>query len=158
LLIIPEIIFTLFRYLTIQFILIMRSNKRSVDLSIIRDDHWDVVFDQVGVGFWELSVATGILRSTRSFKKNFGYPPDGVLSYETVLGLILPEDLDHVQDEIDHTVTREKNCYDVVYRIRRPDGAIRWIKADGILSQQDGECLKLIGTTLDITDFRQPLS
>ncbi len=136
----------------------MRSNKRSVDLSIICNGHWDIVFDHVGMGFWELSVATGILRSTQSFKKNFGYPPDGVLSYETLLGLILPEDLDHVQDEIEHTVTKEKSSYDVVYRIRRPDGAIRWIKADGILSQQDGESLKLIGTTLDITDLRQPLS
>ncbi|GAA4209643.1 hypothetical protein GCM10022289_35490 [Pedobacter jeongneungensis] len=135
----------------------MRSNKRSVDLSIICNDHWDVVFDHVGMGFWELSVATGILRSTQSFKKNFGYPPDGVLSYETVLGLILAEDLDHVQDEIEHTVTREKNSYDVLYRIRRPDGEIRWIKADGILSQQDGESLKLIGTTLDVTDLKKTL-
>jgi PAS domain S-box-containing protein len=134
------------------------NNSKNVDLSIIRDDHWDVVFDHVGLGFWELSVATGILRSTRSFKINFGYPPDGVLSYETVLGLILPEDLDHVQDEIELTVTREKSSYHVIYRIRRPDGEIRWIKADGILSQQDGESLKLIGTTLDVTDLKQSLS
>ncbi|MEH3111778.1 PAS domain-containing protein [Pedobacter terrae] len=133
----------------------MNTNKKNVDLSVICDDHWDVVFDQLGLGFWELSIATGILRSTRSCKKNFGYPPDGVLSYETVLGLILPEDLDHVQDEIELTVTKEKKNYDVLYRIRRPDGEIRWIKADGILSQQDGESLKLIGTTLDITDFKQ---
>jgi PAS domain S-box-containing protein len=134
------------------------NNSKNVDLSIIRDDHWDVVFDHVGLGFWELSVATGILRSTRSFKINFGYPPDGVLSYETVLGLILPEDLDHVQDEIELTVTREKSSYHVIYRIRRPDEEIRWIKADGILSQQDGESLKLIGTTLDVTDLKQSLS
>ncbi|KQM72729.1 hypothetical protein ASE74_21850 [Pedobacter sp. Leaf216] len=136
----------------------MRSNIRSIDLSIICDGHWDVVFDHVGLGFWELSVATGILRSTRSFKENFGYPPNAVLSYETVLGLILPEDLDHVQDEIELTVTREKSSYNVLYRIRRPDGEIRWIKADGILSQQDGESLKLIGTTLDVTDLKQSVS
>jgi len=136
----------------------MNTDKKNVDLSVICDDHWDVVFDQLGLGFWELSIATGILRSTRSFKENFGYPPDGVLSYETVLGLILPEDLDHVQDEIELTVTKEKNSYDVLYRIRRPDGKIRWIKADGILSQTEGESLKLIGTTLDVTDFKQPSS
>jgi len=130
-------------------------NKKNIDLSIICDGHWDVVFDHLSLGFWELSIATGILRSTRSFKQNFGYPPDGVLSYETVLGLILAEDLDHVQDEIELTVTKEKNSYDVVYRIRRPDGKIRWIKANGILSQQDGETLKLIGTTLDVTDLKE---
>ena len=130
-------------------------NKTKIDLSIICDGHWDVVFDHLGLGFWELSIATGILRSTRSFKQNFGYPPDGVLSYETVLGLILAEDLDHVQDEVELTITKEKNSYDVVYRIRRPDGKIRWIKANGILSQQDGETLKLIGTTLDVTDLKQ---
>jgi PAS domain S-box-containing protein len=136
----------------------MNTDKKNVDLSVICDDHWDVAFDQLGLGFWELSIATGILRSTRSFKENFGYPPDGVLSYETVLGLILPEDLDHVQDEIELTVTKEKSSYDVLYRIRRPDGKIRWIKADGILSQPEGESLKLIGTTLDVTDFKQPSS
>ncbi|WP_406824047.1 PAS domain-containing protein [Pedobacter sp. KACC 23697] len=133
----------------------MNTNKKNVDLSVICDDHWDVVFDHLGLGFWELSIATGILRSTRSFKENFGYPSDGVLSYETVLGLILPEDLDHVQDEIELTVTKEKNSYNVLYRIRRPDGKIRWIKANGILSQKEGESLKLIGTTLDVTDFKQ---
>lgn len=136
----------------------MNINKKNVDLSVICDDHWDVVFDHLGLGFWELSIATGILRSTRSFKENFGYPPDGVLSYETVLGLILPEDLDHVQDEIELTVTKEKKSYNVLYRIRRPDGKIRWIKADGILSQKEGELLKLIGTTLDVTDFKQSSS
>jgi len=136
-------------------ILIMRTNNKSVDLSIICDDHWDVVFDHVGLGFWEFSVATGILRSTRSCKRNFGYPPDGVLSYETLLSLILPEDLDHVQDEIQLTVSGEKASYHSVYRIRRPDGEIRWIKADGILSQQEGESLKLIGTTLDVTALKQ---
>lgn len=136
----------------------MNINKKNVDLAVICDDHWDVVFDHVGLGFWELSIATGILRSTRSFKENFGYPPDGVLTYETVLGLILPEDLDHVQDEIELTITKEKKSYDVLYRIRRPDGKIRWIKADGILSKLEGESLKLIGTTLDVTDFKQSTS
>lgn len=132
----------------------MSTNKKNIDLSIICDDHWDVVFDHVGLGFWELSIATGILRSTRSFKKNLGCPPDEVLSYEKVLGLILPEDLDHVQDEIELTVSREKNSYHSIHRICRPDGEIRWIKADGILSQQDGESLKLIGTILDVTDLK----
>lgn len=87
----------------------MSMNKKNIDLSIICDDHWDVVFDHLGLGFWELSIATGILRSTRSFKKNLGCPPDKVLSYDKVLSLILPEDLDHVQDEIELTVSREKN-------------------------------------------------
>ncbi|MFD2583634.1 PAS domain-containing protein [Pedobacter vanadiisoli] len=133
----------------------MSNKKKSIDLSIIRDAHWDVVFDHVGLGFWELSIATGILRSTQSFKKSLGCPPDQVLSYETFLSLIVPEDLDYVQDEIELTVSKEKNSYHTVHRICRPDGKIRWIKADGILSQHDGESLKLIGTILDVTDLKQ---
>ena len=80
------------------------------------------------------------------------------MAYETLLGLILPEDLDHVQDEIELTVSGEKSSYHALYRIRRPDGEIRWIKADGILSKQDGESLKLVGTTLDVTSLKQPQS
>lgn len=133
----------------------MRLNSRTTDLAMICDAHWDVVFNQIGLGFWELSLATSILRSSTSFKKNFGYPPNGALSYETVLGLILPEDLDHVQDEIELTISKEKNSYHAVYRIRRPDGEIRWIRADGILYQPDGESLKLIGTTIDVTDLKK---
>ena len=122
---------------------------------MICDAHWDVVFNQIGLGFWELSLATCILRSSTSFKKNFGYPPNEALNYDTVLGLILPEDLDHVQDEIELTISKEKSSYHAVYRIRRPDGEIRWIRADGILSQPDGESLKLIGTTIDVTDLKK---
>ncbi|MGM9474996.1 PAS domain-containing protein [Pedobacter sp. GSP4] len=133
----------------------MLSNKRTVDLSLIRDDHWNVVFDQLSLGFWELSLASGILRTTTSCKRNYGYPPDKVLSYEAVLGLILPEDLDHVQDEIELTILGEKSKYQALYRIRRLDGEIRWIKADGMLSKAEGESLKLIGTTLDVTDLKQ---
>lgn len=133
----------------------MRSNSRTLDLAIICDDHWDVVFNQIGLGFWELSLATGVLRSSSSFKKNFGYPANKVLHYETVLGLILPEDLDYVQDEIELTISKEKSSYLAIYRIRRPDGEIRWIRADGILSQPEGESLKLIGTTLDVTDLKK---
>jgi PAS domain S-box-containing protein len=130
----------------------MRLSHRTLDLAMICDAHWDVVFNQIGLGFWELSLPTGILRSSTSFKKNFGYPADGVLTYETILGLILPEDLDRVQDDIELTISNEQRIYHSVYRIRRPDGEIRWIRADGIMSQPNDESLKLVGTTIDVTD------
>ena len=133
----------------------MRLNHRTLDLSLICDGHWDVVFNQLGLGFWELSLPTCTLRSSTSFKKIFGYPVDRVLTYETILGLILPEDLDRVQDDIELTVSNELGIFHSIYRIRRPDGEIRWLRADAIMSQPDGESLKLVGTTLDITDLKK---
>jgi two-component sensor histidine kinase len=46
--------------------------------------------------------------------------------------------------------------YHVVYRIQRPDGAVRWLEAFGKLTMTaGGEPLKLAGVCMDITERRQ---
>ena len=46
--------------------------------------------------------------------------------------------------------------YEIVHRIVRPDGAVRWVfeRAD-ILSAANGQPIRMVGTVQDITDRRQ---
>ncbi|PWS31819.1 PAS domain-containing protein [Pedobacter paludis] len=130
-----------------------RINTKKTDFSMICDSHWDVIFDHVRLGFWEFQFESGILHTSSTCKRNYGLLADASFTFDDLLGMILPEDLDIMQDEIQLTISGERSSYNVQYRIKRADGAIRKIKVDGILLQETGEISKIIGTSQDITDF-----
>ncbi|MBC6111622.1 PAS domain-containing protein [Pedobacter fastidiosus] len=135
------------------FIMDARINAKKKDLSMICDAHWDVIFDHVKLGFWEFQYESGILRTSFTCKRNYGLSADASFTFDDLLSMILPEDLDKMQDEIQLTISGERSSYNVQYRIKRADGAIRTIKADGIVVRELGEISKMIGTSLDITDL-----
>ena len=46
--------------------------------------------------------------------------------------------------------------YDIEFRVVRPDGNIRWIKADGVVLFDDvGEPCRMVGTNYDITRYKE---
>jgi two-component sensor histidine kinase len=68
---------------------------------------------------------------------------------------IHPADLDAVQAAIGKAL-ESNDDYHVLYRIKRPDGAIRWVEAFGSFAPgAAGEPRKLAGVCMDITDRRQ---
>lgn len=121
---------------------------------MICDAHWDVIFDYVKLGFWEFQYEAGILHTNFTCKRNYGLAPDDRFTFDDLLSMILPEDLDNMQDEIQLTISGERSSYNVQYQIKRADGAIRKMKVDGILVQETGEISKIVGTSQDITDFK----
>ncbi|PWS26967.1 hypothetical protein DHW03_13175 [Pedobacter yonginense] len=129
-------------------------NTKKADVSMICDAHWDVIFDHVRLGFWEFEYESGILHTSYTCKRNYGLLPDASFTFDNLLSMILPEDLDHMQDEIQLTISGERSSYNVQYRIKRPDGSIRKMKVDGIMVQEIGEINKIVGTSQDITDFK----
>ena len=67
---------------------------------------------------------------------------------------VLPEDLVKLREEIRLTMSGEID-YDTVYRVRRPDGKIRYIKGSGlVIRDQEGNPLKVIGANYDITELK----
>lgn len=67
---------------------------------------------------------------------------------------VLPEDLLKLQDEIRLTMSGEID-YDTVYRVRRPDGSLRYIKGSGlVIRDPDGTPVKVVGANYDITELK----
>ena len=64
---------------------------------------------------------------------------------------IHPDDLDFVLDTVQKAV-RGETQYDTEFRIRLPDGELRYIKADGtVMFDESGKAVRMIGINRDIT-------
>ena len=105
------------------------------------------------VGQWDLDVKTGTATRSRLHDQIFGY--DELLpewTYERFLDHVLPEDRESV-DAAFRAATRDGTDWDFECRIRRADGAERWIWARGrIWSNAAGETTRMLGVVADITD------
>jgi PAS domain S-box-containing protein len=70
------------------------------------------------------------------------------------LEAIHPDDRERVAQAVHTKQTR--GDYDETYRIRRPDGAVRWIRERAFPVHGDGdEVVRVVGTAQDITERRQ---
>ena len=73
---------------------------------------------------------------------------------ETWLGMIHPDDISWVTNEVDKAVAAVES-YDAEYRICRPDGSVRWLQIRGhVEADADGKPVRMLGTGWDTTDSR----
>jgi diguanylate cyclase (GGDEF)-like protein/PAS domain S-box-containing protein len=83
-----------------------------------------------------------------------GYAPEDLLlnqriSYDTIT---LPEDRRRVRQTIDTALAQERR-FDIAYRIRHADGAMRWVWERGIgLYDAQGQVLGIEGIVQDVTE------
>ncbi len=106
-------------------------------------------------GTWSLEIATLELTASETCKELFGLAPDQPFSYRDRLAAILPEDRGLALAAMQRTL-REQADYDVTYRIKRPDGTIRWLTSNGQAFTDDtGRALRLAGVSRDVTVERR---
>ncbi|MGB7567041.1 MAG: PAS domain S-box protein, partial [Chitinivibrionales bacterium] len=66
-----------------------------------------------------------------------------------------PDDIAYAWEACQAALRGEKK-YDIEFRVKHPDGAIRFLKADGIvLRDGDGRAVRMIGINRDVTDLKQ---
>jgi PAS domain S-box-containing protein len=76
-------------------------------------------------------------------------------AYDAWARTIHPEDRAHTEAEIQAALRGERE-YEPEFRIVRPDGSIRYIKADSqTFRDADGKPLRMVGTNIDITERKQ---
>jgi PAS domain S-box-containing protein len=76
-------------------------------------------------------------------------------AYEAWLNGLYPEDRAS-SNEISLQAQRGEKEYDTEFRVVWPDGAIRWLKAYGlVIRDADGKALRMIGVNYDITERKQ---
>ena len=107
-------------------------------------------------GGWDLDLVDHTAYRTPEHDRIFGYaspPPEW--SYETFLEHVLPEDRPEV-DRLFREALSTQSDWDFECRIRRTDGALRWIWAAG-KHQHDahGSARRMAGIVQDITERKQ---
>jgi PAS domain S-box-containing protein len=113
-----------------------------------------VAIESAGLGTFQMDYKTGATTTSERFDAIFGFDlPQQHIEY---VRRIHPLDL-ALRDEAEK---KALECGKLYYEARLlfPDKSIRWIKVNGIiLSDNDNQRQRLIGTALDITDEKQSL-
>ena len=106
-------------------------------------------------GLWIMDTSTGHVWASQILRKLFGFLPDEELSLERFNEVIHPDDRERVR-ELVHQDMKTQAIFRAEYRIRKPDGSIRWIVARGRpYSSAQGYPLRLMGVSMDITERKQ---
>jgi signal transduction histidine kinase/CheY-like chemotaxis protein len=110
--------------------------------------------DSAGMGSWDLDLVNDTARRSGRYDAIFGYDaPVASWGRADLLGRAVPEDRPLVEAAFAKAV--ETGMLDIECRIRRPDGAVRWIAAKGRTEYDaDGRPVRMAGIVLDRSDQR----
>jgi PAS domain S-box-containing protein len=108
------------------------------------------------LGVWELDLKTGRAWRDPQHDRIFGYDtPLPEWTYETFLDHVVPEDRERMHAGFGAAL-RSPAPWDFTCRIRRADGAVRWITARGApITDVGGTPVRLVGVVRDITDQKE---
>jgi PAS domain S-box-containing protein len=90
-------------------------------------------------------------------KAILGYSPDELPSNVPAWHeRVLPEDLPKLRGAVEDYFAGRRPTYEVEYRVRRRDGAVRWISSRGRLSRDpDGRPIRMTGVIWDATERKE---
>ncbi|HZH10383.1 MAG TPA: PAS domain-containing protein [Microvirga sp.] len=115
--------------------------------------------DAAEVGLWDVDPISDTLYWPPRVKAMFGISEDRPVSMaEDFYPCLHPEDRDRVTSAFAAAMDPKKRAlYDVEYRtIGKEDGIVRWVAAKGRgLFNAAGECYRVIGTAVDITERKR---
>ena len=109
----------------------------------------------VHMGHYEINTTTGEAVWSEEIFKIFGLDPNiGEPTVETYNDLIHPDDRSKVYESYEKS-TQTGVTFDLVYRIVRPDGEIRYVHSNARVTGDDTGNSILFGTFQDITELKQ---
>ena len=113
---------------------------------------WQLAVDAAEVGAWDWNLSTGELRWDERLLVIFGTDVDTFGGTIEAFGdFVHPADRALVNRALDRSIA-EVGPYAADYRIVRPDGEIRWVRARGrSLPGPDGTASRLVGAAYDTT-------
>lgn len=117
---------------------------------------FDFALEKCQLGLWSIDLRDGSINHTLGHDRIFGYQsllPEW--NFECYRKHVIPEDLGKIdalyQDIMDHLAS-----WSVEYRIRRADGAVRWLQdIGGCERDETGKPIRILGVTRDIHDQKQ---
>ena len=104
------------------------------------------------MGSWEMDLTSGRLVWSEETCRLFGIRPEEFGgTFESFTGFILPEDM-AAYNAVHAGITPEAPLLESEYRIRRPDGEVRWMFERGrVTFDADGKVIRRLGVVMDIT-------
>ncbi len=104
------------------------------------------------IGTWDWDVPSGRVRWTPQMYLLFGIESGRfTTTFENVMALVHSEDRPKVEANVARAL-RDLKRYVTEFRIRRPDGSVRWLRCTGRAFADDlGRAIRMAGVTEDVT-------
>ncbi len=125
--------------------------QRAEEVLLERESQLEQAQRLAKLGSWEYDVQADRAIWSRELYRLFGIEPGADVSFDTVLDLVHPEDKDRFREEVE-TAIEKGDSYTLDHRIIRPDGEVRTLHAEARVERDQGDPVRLIGTTQDITE------
>lgn len=132
------------------------ARKRAEETALSLSRRLDLATRSGGIGIWEWDIESDSLVWDDRMYALYGLVRhEDSLTSEIMLRSIHPDDLQR-EIEASHALLNEGRLYDTEFRIIRPDGEIRYIKATGIATYDlNGRATRMVGVNLDLTDLKR---
>jgi PAS domain S-box-containing protein len=106
-------------------------------------------------GTWSLDLQSQALTSSDQCKALFGLLPEALFTLKDRMNAVVEEDRERTHVATEQAIASGSD-YEVEYRIRTPEGALRWLATRGqCFHDADGRPLRLSGVSLDITEVKR---
>ena len=108
--------------------------------------------ENIGEIFYSLDAVRGrLLYVSPAYETIWGRPIDGIYAdQKSYFRHVLPEDVPAMEDVVRRQLAGEQTQVD--FRIRRPDGEVRWLSEHAVpISDANGRVERVVGTVRDIT-------
>jgi two-component system, LuxR family, sensor kinase FixL len=123
----------------------LRENEATISLAAQSAD----------LGLWSRDMQTGKIWATARTRAMYGFSADGEVTFARFLESLHPDDRPTTEKAIAEAVA-DRCDYNIIHRIVRTDGAVRWMAARGrTIYSAAGQALKMMGASFDITERRQ---
>ncbi|MGB3788824.1 MAG: chemotaxis protein CheB [Phormidesmis sp.] len=117
----------------------------------------DLAIDAGNMGIWELDITTGKSTWNAIEYGLLGLTPDEIAEPDAELfyRYVHPEDVQSVQQKVATAIEQETE-FEAEFRISREGSPLRWLAAKArVISDAEGNALKMIGVNYDITERKQ---
>jgi PAS domain S-box-containing protein len=107
------------------------------------------------VGLWEWDIPSNNVSWTDSLYGMHGVTKEEFeASVEGFDSLVHPEDRERVSQALARAL-EEDAPYELEFRILKPDGGVVWIFTNAVVLREEGQPVRLIGATVDITERKE---
>ncbi len=122
-----------------------------------REQQMDMIEELAGLGSWEIDLATDAVRWSRQQQRIHGVDDAGTPATHTAfMAMVLPDDRHHIEEGMRALAGAQPVT--IEYRVRRPDGMVRLLRARArLVADADGNPTRVLGTSLDVTDRQDAL-
>ena len=108
-------------------------------------------------GAHQYDVASDRTRRSLQFRQILGVDESAAVStFEAGLAFVHDDDRERTRLRKQQILDGPEERYEIEYRIRRPDGQVRWVMDRGQVMREpgSGKAVKVVGVVLDITDLK----